>query len=171
MTNHRNKGHRPGGHVFDESMILTKGQAQAAADGALEALENGIPLSTIVVQGDHDPRRSSAPTHGFDPNEFAGVPFPAEPEVKHCELTYPGRVDVPAGQPLGPGIDRRYAIVQGCSYDARTHKTTVFVEAQTPLPTEIDETGVFGFARAIAASYNAAMAERSAETHRGGSDD
>lgn len=105
---------------------------------------------------------SSAPTHGFTKDEVRDFPWPSEPEVKNCELTYTGRVDIPAGTQLGPGIDMRVATVQGCSYDSATNKSTVFVEAVTPLPIERDETAAFAFAQVVAKSYNDHVAESAA---------
>jgi hypothetical protein len=106
----------------------------------------------------HNPRAKrvpmSAPTHGFAKDEVRDFPWPSDPEVKNCELTYTGRVDLPAGAQLGPGIDMRVATVQGCSYDAATDKSTVFVEAVTPLPSVRDETAVHHFAQVVATSFN-----------------
>jgi hypothetical protein len=42
------------------------------------------------------------------------------------ELTYPGRVELPAGTELGP--TSRPVVINGHTWDPRTRTTTVFVE-------------------------------------------
>lgn len=78
--------------------------------------------------------------------------------VETHELTYAGKVDLPDGTILGPGINGRTATVVGCIYDAAERKSTVIVEAVTPPREEIPPL-LAAAVSMIASSYNERIAE------------
>lgn len=86
-------------------------------------------------------------------DETVDFPYPVEPQVSIHELTYGGRVDIPAGSQLGPGIDGRYATVAGCIFDNASGKTTVIVEAITPVQPALDPM-LAAWVSTIVTSYN-----------------
>jgi hypothetical protein len=120
-----------------------------------------------AVDAGHNARRrrgghvaSSAPTHGFSAADVTfdetNLYLQDEPEVKACELTYSGRVDMPAGAHLGPGLDDRIVTVTGCSYDPKQNIATVFVDAE-PAPVPQVDQFVQSFSMAVAARYELEM--------------
>ena len=91
----------------------------------------------------------------------------SEPEVSIHEVTYSGRIDLRAGSHLGPGVDGRQVVVGGCIWDPATNKTTVVVEAQTPLLITLDAPAVHAFASAVAQAFNRSVADKAELTAAG----
>jgi hypothetical protein len=118
-----------------------------------------LPRHLPAAAAEHDARvASSRQGHPigdvvFDESHHFPLPVAAE----HT-LTYRGRVDLPPGAQLGPGLDGRTATVIGCIYDQGSGETHVFAEAVTPpsSASQIDE-WTAAFSRAVADRHELAM--------------